>query len=141
MSTGSVGSTGSSSSSSSSSQNSTSVNDPFAKLDMSDFLKLMITEMQNQDPTSPTDTSQIMQEIGQMQSIESTTQLNTTLNALNLTQGLTSASLLINQNIVGIDDKGNNVNGTVSSVVVNNGAAALVVGNSTVQLSNIQQVL
>jgi flagellar basal-body rod modification protein FlgD len=142
MSTGSVTSnTNSSSSASNSASNSVSNADPFAALDMSDFLKLMITEMQNQDPTAPEDTSEIMQQIGQMQSIQSTTELNTTLNALNLTQSLTSASQLINQNIAGIDDNGNNVNGTVSSVVVNNGAAALVVGNSTVQLSNIQQVL
>jgi flagellar basal-body rod modification protein FlgD len=142
MSTGSVtNNTNSSSGTSNSSSNSLSNADPFAALDMSDFLKLMITEMQNQDPTAPEDTSEIMQQIGQMQSIQSTTQLNTTLNALNLTQGLTSASLLIDQNITGIDDNGNNVNGTVSSVVVNNGAAALVVGNSTVQLSNVQSVL
>jgi flagellar basal-body rod modification protein FlgD len=115
--------------------------DPFANLNTSDFLQLMITELQNQDPTAPEDTSQIMQELGQLQSIESTTQLTTSLNALSLGQGLTSASLLINQNIQGLDDNGDTVNGTVSSVVMNNGTPSLVVGNSTVQLSNVQQVL
>ena len=115
--------------------------DPFSNLNTGDFLKLMITELQNQDPTAPEDTSQIMQELGQMQSIESTTQLTTSLNALSLGQGLTSASLLINQNIQGLDNNGDSVNGTVSSVVMNNGSPSLVVGNSTVQLSNVQQVL
>ena len=85
--------------------------------------------------------SRCQQEIGQMQSIESTTQLNTTLNALSLGQGLTSASLLINQDILGLDDNGNSVNGTVSGVIMSNGTPSLVVGNSTVQLSNVQQVL
>jgi flagellar basal-body rod modification protein FlgD len=107
---------------------------------MSDFLSLMITELQNQDPTSPEDSSEIMQEIGQMQSIASTTELNTTLNGLALGQGLGAASSLINQNIVGLDNNGDSVNGTVSSVVMNNGTPSLVVGNSTVQLSNVQQV-
>src|SRR5271154_2165302 len=110
MSTGSVGSTGSTAAA-------VNKSDPFASMSTGDFLKLMITELQNQDPTSPEDTSQIMQEIGQMQSIESTTQLTTTLNAMSLGQGLTSASLLINQNIVGLDSNGNSVNGTVSSVL------------------------
>ena len=83
----SVGSTtnSNSTSSTSNSTSSTSNSNPFADLNMGDFLKLMITEMQNQDPTAPEDTSQIMQEIGQMQSISSTTQLNTTLNGLSLT--------------------------------------------------------
>jgi len=139
MSTGSVA--GSNSSASSSASSAISSADPFSNLNMSDFLKLMITELQNQDPTAPEDSSEIMQEIGQMQSIESTTQLNTTLNALSLGQGLTSASLLINQNITGLDSNGNSVNGTVSSVVMNNGTPSLVVGNSTVQLSNVQSVL
>jgi flagellar basal-body rod modification protein FlgD len=139
MSTGAVGSS-SNSSAASNTSSAASTADPFANLNMSDFLTLMITEMQNQDPTAPEDTSQIMQEIGQMQSIESTTQLNTTLNALSLGQGLSSASLLINQNITGLDDNGDSVNGTVSSVIMSNGTPSLVVGNSTVQLSNVQTV-
>ncbi len=139
MSTGSVG--GASSSSSSNTSSAVSNADPFANLSMNDFLTLMITELQNQDPTSPEDSSQIMQEIGQMQSIESTTELNTTLNGLSLGQGLSAASLMLNQNIVGLDSNGDSVNGTVSSVVMNNGTPSLVVGNSTVQLSNVQQVL
>jgi flagellar basal-body rod modification protein FlgD len=139
MSTGSVG--GASSSSSSNTSSAVSSADPFANLSMNDFLTLMITELQNQDPTSPEDSSQIMQEIGQMQSIESTTELNTTLNGLSLGQGLSAASLMLNQNIVGLDGNGDTVNGTVSSVVMNNGTPSLVVGNSTVQLSNVQQVL
>jgi flagellar basal-body rod modification protein FlgD len=140
MSTGSI-TNNSSSSSSSSSNASVSSADPFASLNTGDFLKLMITEMQNQDPTAPEDTSQIMQEIGQMQSIESTTQLTTTLNALSLGQNLNAASALINQSIVGLDSNGNSVNGTVRGVLVENGTPSLVVGNSTVQLSNVQQVL
>ena len=140
MSTGAISNYPASSTATSGTSSSASAADPFANLSMSDFLNLMITELQNQDPTSPEDSSEIMQEIGQMQSIQSTTELNSTLNALNLGQGLTSASLLINQNIQGLDDNGNSVNGTVSSVVMNNGTPSLVVGNSTVQLSNVQQV-
>jgi flagellar basal-body rod modification protein FlgD len=126
---------------STSSTSSSAKADPFSSLNMSDFLNLMITELQNQDPSNPIDDSQIMQEIGQMQSIESTTRLDTTLNALSLSQGLSAASAMINQNIVGLDNNGNTVNGTVSSVLVTNGTPSLVVGNSTVSLSNVSQVL
>src|SRR5581483_8597354 len=103
-------------SSTSSTSSSASAADPLQGLKMQDFLKLMITELQNQDPTNPMDNSQIMQEIGQMQSISSTTQLNTTLNSLMLGQGLNAASGMISKTITGLDDGGNPAAGTVDSV-------------------------
>ena len=38
-------------------------------LNMNDFLKLMISELQNQDPLNPMDNSQLLQQISQMREI------------------------------------------------------------------------
>ena len=67
------------------------------KLD--DFLKLLITELQNQDPLNPTDNAQILEQISQIRSIESTTQLGQTLESVKLGQNLASASALIDRQI------------------------------------------
>jgi flagellar basal-body rod modification protein FlgD len=135
-----VGSTTGSSSSNSASSATSAANDPFSSLDLSDFLNLMITQLQQQDPTNPTDSNQILQELGTMASINSTSQLNTTLQGEAIAQGLSSAGALINANVTGLDDNGNQQNGTVSSVVINNGSPEVVVNGETMQLSNIQTI-
>ena len=62
------------------------------------FLKLLMTQLQNQDPTSPLDTAQFTSQLVQYSSVEQQIQTNTNLNSLlQLTQGnqvVQSASLL-----------------------------------------------
>jgi flagellar basal-body rod modification protein FlgD len=62
------------------------------------FLKMLTTQLQNQDPTSPTDTSQFTTELVQFSSVEQQIQTNSSLTQLiQLTQGtsiLQSSQLL-----------------------------------------------
>ncbi|WP_448661381.1 flagellar hook assembly protein FlgD [Sphingomonas sp. CJ20] len=66
------------------------------------FLKLLTTQMQNQDPLNPTDTAQYTQQLVQFsqveQSIEQTTTLKSILSSLG-TQNLTQASALLGKNV------------------------------------------
>lgn len=48
-------------------------------LDMSAFMKLLTTQLQNQDPTKPTDNSQMIAQLAQFSSLEGISQLNTTV--------------------------------------------------------------
>ncbi len=86
----------SSSSSTSSSTSSTQGSDALGK---NDFLKLLITQLQNQDPTSPADTSQFASQLAQFSSLEQMQNINTTLQSLVTTQG--SANQLSTANLVG----------------------------------------
>ncbi|UTW02787.1 flagellar biosynthesis protein FlgD [Amphritea atlantica] len=54
------------------------------------FMKLMIAQLQNQDPTSPAETSEFMQQIASMSTVENIAKLNTTMESM-------SASLLSSQ--------------------------------------------
>ncbi len=54
------------------------------------FMKLMIAQLQNQDPTSPAETSEFMQQIASMSTVENIAKLNTTMENM-------SASLLSSQ--------------------------------------------
>jgi len=116
-------------------------NDIMRDVDVGDFLKLMITEMQNQDPLNPMDNAQLLSQLGEMQSINASRQLSDTLQGIRLGQNLTSATSLINRQIVALDDAGEEVIGVVERVTVNDGEPSLVVGDSTVKVSNVREVL
>jgi flagellar basal-body rod modification protein FlgD len=138
MSVGSVNSSTNSSSSSSSSSNNT---DPFASLNLNDFIQMMITELQNQDPTSPMSSGQMLSEITQMGQISTAEQLDTTLTGMETGQNLSNASAMIGMQVAGTDSSGNSVSGTVSSVTISNGAPSLNVGSSSLTLDQITSIL
>jgi flagellar basal-body rod modification protein FlgD len=117
--------------------------DPSAFQGMStdDFLKLLITELQNQDPVSPMESDEILNQVGQLQSIESNKKLTETLDAVLLGQNAATASGLIGKRINGLDDEGEEVSGQVTKVSLADGEASLRVGASTVKLKNVREVL
>lgn len=105
-----------------------------------DFLKMLITELQNQDPTNPTNSDQIMQQISEIRNIQATSDLTTTLNSVALGQSLSTASSLIGKQIEGLAADGSQVSGAVSSVSIKNGTPEVNVGSQTLGLSNITAV-
>lgn len=138
----SVGSVTSSTSSTGSAATSTSnAADPFANLNLNDFIQMMITELQNQDPTSPMSSDQMLQEITQMGQISTAEQLNTTLTGMETGQNLSNASAMIGMQVEGTDSSGNSVSGTVGSVTISNGSPSLNVGNSSLTLDQITNIL
>ena len=115
--------------------------DPMGKLDMKAFLDLMIKELQNQDPLNPMDNAQMLEQISQIRSIDSTTKLTTTLDAVLLGQNVSSASSLIDKQIEALTDDGKTVTGRVDSVAIEKGVAKLRIGDSTISLKNLKQIL
>jgi flagellar basal-body rod modification protein FlgD len=72
-SSGSTSSTGSSSSSSSTGSSSSTSSSSSNQLSQSDFLKLIATELQAQDPTNPLDPSQFMGQLVQFSTLDQVT--------------------------------------------------------------------
>ncbi len=141
MSTGSVGSNSASSGSSSASSSSSNAANPFASLNLNDFITMMITELQNQDPTNPMSSDQMLSEITQMGQISTAEQLTTTLTGMETGQNLSNASALIGMQIEGKDAQGNDISGTVSSVTIANGTPSINVGTSSLSLDQITNIL
>jgi flagellar basal-body rod modification protein FlgD len=115
--------------------------DAFQDLNLDTFIKLLVAELQNQDPMSPMDNAQILQQVSQIRAIESSTRLTTTLEAVLLGQNMSTASSLLGRTISGLDDASNKVTGKVDRVSVTEGEARLHVGNSTISLKNIGEIL
>ena len=67
------------------------------------FMKLMIAQLQNQDPTSPAETSEFMQQIASMSTVENIAKLNTTMETMSASllssQAALQASSMIGQDI------------------------------------------
>ena len=110
-------------------------------VEIEDFLKLMITELQNQDPLNPMDNDKILQQIGQMQSIQSSLDLRETLGSVLLGQNLSSAASMIGKVVQGLDDENNEVVGLVDRVSVEDGTPRLLSGENSIKLENVREII
>lgn len=141
MATDGVGATGSSSSSSGTSSTKNNANTALQNIDVDQFLKLMISELQNQDPLNPMDNAQMIEQIGTLRAIAANTKLTDTLDSVMLSQNLSSAGALLGKSIKALADDGTEVMGTVSKVSVVDNVPKLTVGDKTVLLKNIREIL
>jgi len=115
-------------------------NEALRDLNLEDFLKLMITELQNQDPLNPLDNAQILQQVSQISNIDATTKLSGTLDSVLLGQSVASASALIGKSVGGLTDAGDQVSGIVDRVSIEDGQANVHIGAQKVRLSNLEEI-
>jgi flagellar basal-body rod modification protein FlgD len=108
-----ISSTPSASSGSAASSSSTSSTSSAASSLQSTFLQLLVTQLQNQDPTSPMDSSQLTSQLAQINTVSGISQLNTTLQSVQ-TQ-LTATQQLQASALIGKDVLAPGTNFTVSS--------------------------
>jgi len=119
----------------------------FNNLDTTQFLALLINELQNQDPLNPMDNGEMVQQIGQIRSIGSTDSLTSTLSTLRESQELVTASGLIGQKVEGLADDASAVNGVIDRVTVETDSdkssrkVKVHVGNKTMDINNIRTIV
>jgi flagellar basal-body rod modification protein FlgD len=117
-------------------------------IDLNQFLNLMITELQNQDPLNPTDNAALLQQVGELRSISSNDQLVSTLKNFSSTQELTTASSLIGKKVKGLDLGAKEVDGEVTSVSVKidekdrtKRQVQVHVGEQIVDIKNVREIV
>ena len=111
--------------------------DRFQELDTQAFLKMMIAELQNQDPLNPMDNSKMLEQISQIRAITSNDALTSTVNSLKMGQSMATAAGLIGKTVIGQDVVGQEVVGIVDKVAFEDGKPYLFVGNTIIELDNI----
>jgi len=122
-------------------QQNTAGTDAFAQVDLNDFIKLLVTELQHQDPLNPMDNQEILQQISQIREIESNQRLTDTLESVLLGQNVVTASNLIGRTVVALSDEGDRVTGEVDRVSIEDGVARLHVAEHTVPLKNVAEIV
>jgi len=83
-----------------------------------DFIKMMITQLQNQDPLAPAKNEELLAQMSQIGQLQSSTTLTDTLKGLTKQNQISSASALIGKTVQGLDDGDDAVEGVVSSIRV-----------------------
>ncbi|MGN6504672.1 MAG: flagellar hook capping FlgD N-terminal domain-containing protein [Tepidisphaeraceae bacterium] len=110
-------------------------------LQATDFIKMMITQLQNQDPTEPTKSSDLLAQMSQIGQLQSSTQLQSSLQTLTLQNSLSSAGSMIGKAVTGKDANGADLAGTVTGVKVDSGQINLQLDSgSTMSLSNVLSI-
>ncbi|QEG42738.1 flagellar hook assembly protein FlgD [Roseimaritima ulvae] len=122
-----------------------SQNEGFSELNIDEFLQLLITEMQNQDPMDPMENSEMLQQIGQIREIGATDQLTSTLGNLAASQELVTASGLIGRQVEALADDSTEVSGVVDRITVQTNEddsrnVKVHVGEKTIDIRNIRQI-
>ena len=89
-----------------------------AQLKTEDFIKMMITQLQHQDPLEPAKNQELLAQMSQIGQLQSQTLLQESLQGLVLQQNLGAAGNLIGKVVDGVDDAGEQARGLVTSVRV-----------------------
>jgi flagellar basal-body rod modification protein FlgD len=97
-------------------------------VDYQSFLKLLIAEMKNQDPTKPMDSTQYVAQLATFSQVEQSVQTNTKLDQIMSSSALSQADAIIGRNITSADGK---TSGTVASVTLSSSGLIAVLQDGT----------
>ncbi len=109
-------------------------------LDSDGFLKLLIAQLQNQDPTSPMDTQAMMQQTTQLSMMEQMVAMAKDSQAALAVQQRALASQMVGSQVTYCTADGGNATGTVESVIYTVGEPTLVIDGQYVALSSVASV-
>jgi flagellar basal-body rod modification protein FlgD len=99
-----------------------------ATLNYDSFLRLLVAEMKNQDPTAPKDTSQYMAQLASFSAVEQGVNTNKKLDAMMTSLALTQANSLIGRHITSADGS---KSGIVNTVEIGDGGSTAVLRDGT----------
>ncbi|MNI48954.1 Basal-body rod modification protein FlgD [compost metagenome] len=103
------------------------------------FLKILITQLQNQDPMQPMEDKEFIAQMAQFSSVEQLMNISTQMTAMN--QSLGAVSGLIGKNITWMDaTTKESKSGNVDSIVVSSGVQYAVVGKEKIALTDVTQI-
>jgi flagellar basal-body rod modification protein FlgD len=116
----------------------------FNGLSSENFLEMMIVQLKNQDPLEPTGNEELLNQISQMRSLQSSIELSDVLKSVSSQQQLTSAASLIGKTVSGTVAGSNGTSQTVQGVVerafVRGGEAYVGLGSREITVQNISSV-
>ncbi len=114
----------------------------FGALSSGEFIKVLLTELSNQDPFEPQDSAALLEQLSSLRNIESQLNLQDKLEDLVLQNQVTAAGGLIGKQVSGLDVSNLPVQGTVQSVRVQDGNAILELENrQSIAMDRVTNIL
>lgn len=103
------------------------------ELGKDDFLKLLVTQLQSQDPLNPMNDTEFISQMAQFTSLEQMKNMNTAVQ-------ITQATSYIGKQVTWDDAQGQEQTGTVKSIRIVSGQPKIVVGDQSLDLDKITSV-
>ncbi len=119
-----------------------SVSDGYSDLSSDEFIKIIFTELANQDPLQPNDSSALLEQLSSIRSIQSDIELGRKLETLVAQNQLASASNLIGKLVSGVDEEKARVSDFVVSISrTQEGAVLNLRGGQRLLMSNVDEII
>ena len=109
-------------------------------LGQGDFLKLLITQLQNQDPLKPMEDKDFITQLAQFNSLDQMEQMSASLKTVALGYGVLQAEGMLGKSVSAVDATKGTVTGTVTGVVVEGGAAFVEVDGAKLPVSAVNKI-
>jgi len=114
----------------------------YGDMSSEDFMNIMFTELQNQDPFQPNDSAALLEQLNSIRSIESDMQLTQQLQSIVFQNQLAGASNMIGRYVQGMADGGGRVDGKVISVVRQGDLVGVELDNGwIIEMDNIELII
>lgn len=104
-----------------------------------DFLRILITQLQHQDPIAPVEDKEFISQMAQFSSLEQITNLSNQFSRLSETLSAGQSLQLLGREVA-INDNGAVVQGIVDSVTIG-GEAQVVVNNNSYRVDDVTRIL
>jgi flagellar basal-body rod modification protein FlgD len=114
---------------------------PKQSLDSEAFMQLLVTQLRNQDPSSPMDTNQMISQTTQLAVMEKLTNMDTTSQEAFALQMRSAAAALIGHTVSYLDANGDTQTGVASSVSYAGSVPVVTVGDKKINLDAILGVV
>ncbi|MBB6674599.1 flagellar hook capping FlgD N-terminal domain-containing protein [Cohnella nanjingensis] len=115
---------------------------PKKDLGKDEFLKILVTQLKNQDPMQPMEDKEFISQMAQFSALEQSMNMATELH--NLTQSAALASNLIGMQVswIGMGENGTtqNMSGVVSSIIKRDGIQYAQIGKSEVKVADLTSI-
>jgi flagellar basal-body rod modification protein FlgD len=114
---------------------------PKQSLDSEAFMNLLVTQLRNQDPSSPMDTNQMIAQTTQLAMMEKLTNMDSTSQENFALQMRMAAANLVGHTVSYIDKDGTTKSGLASSVSYDGSVPVVTVGDQKIPLDSISGVV
>ncbi len=110
-------------------------------LTSSQFMQLLVSQVQNQDPLNPMSDADFAAQLAQFASLEGIDQMNTNLSSLLTVQQLAQGASLIGHTVVYQPAGSTSTSqGTVDQIAIQNGQLQLIIGGKAVNISQVSGI-
>ncbi|MCC3376234.1 flagellar hook capping FlgD N-terminal domain-containing protein [Cohnella sp. REN36] len=115
---------------------------PSKELGKDEFLKILVTQLKNQDPMQPMEDKEFISQMAQFSALEQTMNMASELHRLTQSAAIASNLIGMQASWIGMAENGTTqtMSGIVQSIVMRNGEQYAQIGKSEVKISDLTSV-